>query len=185
MPLWHWVHSSFYACFAIKCDEVPYQPSKSTTCDLQPQGASPPFTGFKTFRFKDLSSAGLLWITINRASAHQCLTSSRRALVNCHAVYPDEAKLTQSGAFPSCSLIKTLRKGPQINCVYETNMSLPVSPTPMQSLFFPLHAFQRHKVYKLSYSSSPPHLLLHQQWWSRIKMNLTTLKVSLHGLWLK
>ncbi len=165
MPLWHWVHSSFYACFAIKCDEVPYQPSKSTTCDLQPQGASPPFTGFKTFRFKDLSSAGLLWITINRASAHQCLTSSRRALVNCRAVYPDEAKLTQSGAFPSWSLVKTLGKGPQINCVCETNMSLPVSPTPMQRLFFfsffSLHAFQRHKVYKLSYSSSPPHLLLH------------------------
>lgn len=111
MPLWHWVHSSFYACFAIKCDEVPYQPSKSTTCDLQPRGASTPFAGFKTFRFKDLSSARLLWITINRPSAHQCLTSSRRALVNCRAVYPDEAKLTQSSAFPSSSLIKNSWKG--------------------------------------------------------------------------
>lgn len=100
MPLWHWVHSSFYACFAIKCDEVPYQPSKSTTCDLQPQDASTPFTGFKPFRFKDLSSTGLLWIRINQAFTHQCLTSSRHALVNCCAVYPDEAKLTQSGAFP-------------------------------------------------------------------------------------
>lgn len=107
MPLWHWVHSSFYACFAIKCDEVPYQPSKSTTCDLQPQGASSAFTGFKTFRFKDLSSAGLPWITINRASAHQCLTLSRRALVNCRAVYPE---LTESGALPSCSPIKREHK---------------------------------------------------------------------------
>lgn len=111
MPLWHWVHSSFYACFAIKCDEVPYQPSKSTTCDLQPQGTSPPFTGFKTFRLKDLSSARMLWITINRASAHQCLTSSRRALVNCCAVYPDEAKHTKSSAFPSCSLVKNSWNG--------------------------------------------------------------------------
>lgn len=161
MPLWHWVHSSFYACFAIKCDEVPYQPSKSTTCDLQLQGASTPFTGFKTFRFKDLSSVGLLWITINRASAHQCLTSSWRALVNCCAVYPDEAKLTQRDAFPSCSLNKKdVWKG-TTNKLCLWNIHEPSCITNPNAKFYFLHAFQRHKVYMLSYSSSPPHLLPH------------------------